>query len=431
MKTDFTPAQLQDPDTGECNRILRNCVHCGFCLPTCPTYRLSGNELDSPRGRIYLIKEMLEKEAAPSAEVVRHIDQCLSCLSCVTTCPSGVDYMHLIDHGRAWIEAHYRRPLLDRIKRGLIAALLPQPGRLRLLLRLARPAAHLRPLLPGRLRSIAGLAFSPAMAPARESLQPLYEAPSPVKGRVGLLAGCVQQATGNGINMATIRVLNRCGYSVRILTDSDCCGALEHHLGKTARARARIAGNTRQWHDCIITEGLQALIINASGCGTMLKDYGHILAGDPDLAAAAQTVSRMTCDITEFLHGQVPLPTPAPAGPARNLRVACHIPCSLQHGQGIVDKPASLLAACGYRVVPVRDGHLCCGSAGSYNLLQPEIAAQLGQNKAQALEAAQPDVVATGNLGCLIHIGSYTNIPIVHTVQLLDWAGGGPAPFGK
>jgi glycolate oxidase iron-sulfur subunit len=429
MKTEFTPAQLRDPDTGECNRILRKCVHCGFCLATCPTYRLSGNELESPRGRIYLIKEMLEKEEPPSPEVVRHVDQCLSCLSCVTTCPSGVDYMHLIDHGRAWIECHYRRPLFDRVRRGLIAALLPRPERVRLLLRLARPAAYLRPLLPGPLRSIAGLAFSPAMAPARESLQPVYEAQAPVKGHVGLLPGCVQQATDNGINLATVRVLNRCGYSVHVLTDADCCGALEHHLGKGSRARARIGNNIRHWRKKIEAKGLQALIVNASGCGTMLKDYGHILAGDPDLADAARAVSRMTCDITEFLcrEGQVP----QASARANNLRVACHNPCSMQHGQRIVEEPLRLLTACGYRLLPVRDGHLCCGSAGSYNLLHPGIATQLGRDKARSLETARPDVIATGNLGCLAHIGSHTDIPIVHTVQLLDWAGGGPDPLGK
>jgi glycolate oxidase iron-sulfur subunit len=427
MRTEFTPEQLRNEAVKESNDILRKCVHCGFCLATCPTYRLSGSELESPRGRIYLIKEMLEHEHTPSAEVVRHVDQCLSCLSCMTTCPSGVDYMHLIDHGRARIETLYRRSPAEKIKRRFIAALLPYPRRFRLVLRLGRLAGRLQPFLPVRLRNLAELALSPSMAPARTHLQTIYPPQAASRGHVGLLPGCVQQATDNGINEATIRVLNRIGYQVHILSDSACCGAIEHHLGKSERARARVAKNIRLWRRVVATHGLQAIIVNASGCGTMLKDYGHILAGQPDLAEDANIVSRMCCDITEFLDR--PEHAPPPSISAGGLRIAYQNPCSMQHGQGITEQPAHLLTAYGYEVLPVKDAHLCCGSAGTYNLLHPDIAAQLGRNKAGCLEAERPDAIATGNLGCLTQLRTYTDIPIVHTVQLLDWAGGGPDPL--
>ena len=429
MRTEFTREQLQDEATRESNEILRKCVHCGFCLATCPTYRLSGSELDSPRGRIYLIKEMLEQDQTPSTEVVRHIDQCLSCLSCMTTCPSGVNYMHLIDHGRARIESRSRRPLPEKIKRYFLAALLPYPRRFRLALRLGRLAGPVRSLLPSRLRNLAGLASSPSMAPARSPLQTLYRTQAALRGRVGLLPGCVQQATDNGINEATVRILNRLGYQVHVLPDGACCGAIEHHLGRAERARARFAKNVRLWRRVIEGEDLQAIIVNASGCGTMLKDYGHVLAGDPDLAGDARTISRLCRDITEFMDH--PEHAPPPSISARGLRVVYQNPCSMQHGQGIREQPVRLLAAYGYQVLPVKDAHLCCGSAGTYNLLQPEIAAQLGRNKARCLEAARPDAIATGNLGCLTQLRAYTDVPIVHTVQLLDWAGGGPDPLHR
>jgi glycolate oxidase iron-sulfur subunit len=426
MRTEFTLEQLCDDAIRESNDILRKCVHCGFCLATCPTYRLSGSELESPRGRIYLIKEMLEHEHTPSAEVVRHVDQCLSCLSCMTTCPSGVDYMHLIDHGRARMESIYRRPLAEKIKRRFLVAMLPYPRRFRMALYLGRMAGRIRTLLPARLRALAGLALSPSMVPARTHLQTVYRPQAAARGRVALLPGCVQQATDNGINEATVRVLNRLGYQVHVLTDSICCGAIEHHLGKTERARARIAKNIRLWRRLVKSQGLQAIIVNASGCGTMLKDYGHMLADYPDLAEDSGIVSRMCCDITEFLDHPEHTPPSVSAG---GLRVVYQNPCSMQHGQGIREQPVRLLTAYGFEVLPVKDAHLCCGSAGTYNLLHPGIAAQLGRNKAGCLEAARPDVIATGNLGCLTQLRSYTHIPIVHTVQLLDWAAGGPDPL--
>lgn len=423
MRTAFTSAQLRDQAFRDSDHNLRKCVHCGFCQATCPTYRLSGDELESPRGRIYLIKEMLETEQSPSPEVVRHIDQCLSCLSCMTTCPSGVNYMHLIDHARSWIESHYRRPLVDRFTRRTLAALLPRPGRFRLVLQVGRAASRLRTFLPEQLRRFTGLVLSPAMTPSRHPLRPLYRTQAGRMGSVALLGGCVQRATDSGINEATIRILNRLGYDVHILP-GDCCGAIEHHLGRAARAR--IGENVLRWERARKSHDWQAIIVNASGCGTMLKDYAHVLADVPDLAEEAKAVSRLCCDITEFLDR--PEHTPPQPDPDKALRVVYQNPCSMQHGQGITDAPLRLLAAYGYRPLPVRDGHLCCGSAGTYNLLQPEIAARLGQDKARALEAAQPDIIATGNLGCLTQLGAYTDIPIVHTVQLLDWAAGGPDP---
>lgn len=420
MQTHFTPEQLRDPHIRESDRILRNCVHCGFCLPTCPTYHLSGDELESPRGRIYLIKEMLEKEQTPSPEVVRHIDQCLSCLSCMTTCPSGVNYMHLIDEGRAYIEAVYRRPFLDRMKRRLFAVILPSPRRFYLALKAAQLTKFLQPLIPGRLRRMARIASADVMQPARSRLQSVYKTTVPRRGGVGLLAGCVQRVTDNDINGATIRVLNRLGYDVHIM-QADCCGAIEHHLGKRGAAEKRVAGNTRSLADQVEQHKLEAVIVNASGCGTMLKDYHYIMRQEEeDLAESSALVSRLCRDITEFLTEIEPeIPETTMTG---NLKVAYQNPCSMQHGQGIRQQPVKLLTACGYQVLPIRNDHFCCGSAGTYNLMQPEIAAELGRRKTADIEAVKPDVIASGNLGCMTQLAAYTNIPIRHTIQLIDEA---------
>ncbi|MEX2525902.1 MAG: glycolate oxidase subunit GlcF [Gammaproteobacteria bacterium] len=419
MQTHFTPEQLRDPHIRESERILRNCVHCGFCLPTCPTYHLSGDELESPRGRIYLIKEMLENEQTPSPEVVKHIDQCLSCLSCMTTCPSGVNYMHLIDEGRAYIETIYRRPFLDRMKRRLFAAVLPSPRRFYLALKAAQWTKFLQPLLPGRLRRMARIASADIMQPAAPQLQSVYKTTASRRGAVGLLAGCVQQVTDNDINGATIRVLNHLGYDVHILK-ADCCGAIEHHLGKRAAAEKRVAGNIRSWSDQVEQHELAAVIVNASGCGTMLKDYEYIMRQDEALAEGAAAVSRLCRDITEYLVELDPdIPETMAGG---DLKVAYQNPCSMQHGQGIRQPPVKLLTACGYRVLPIKNDHFCCGSAGTYNLMQPHIAEELGRRKAADIEAVQPDVIASGNLGCMTQLAAYTDIPIRHTIQLLDEA---------
>ena len=427
MQTQFTSEQLSNPDLRESNAILRKCVHCGFCQATCPTYKLLGDELDSPRGRIYLMKDMLEKNAEPTVEVVQHVDRCLSCLSCMTTCPSGVNYMHLVDYSRAHIEKNYRRPVLERIKRFFLANVLTRPGLFRRILRWNESIRVLSWLFPQRLRNAMQLSISPLMKPDTGKLQPHYPAEGTVKGHVALLPGCVQQATKNDINAATVRLLNRLGYHVHVLTESACCGAIEHHLGKADQSHARIADNIQNWVEKVEKLQIEAIIVNASGCGTTLKDYGYLFREEAGLADAAGKISGMTFDITEFLSG-VDLGTLV-LRDETGLKVAYQSPCSMQHGQGIKRQPAALLEHFGFRVAGIDEDHLCCGSAGTYNILQPELAASLGERKAINIEAVRPDIVASGNLGCMVQVSHYLqDIPVVHTVQLLDWASGGPDP---
>ena len=417
METRFSPAQLADPDTAEAERILRSCVHCGFCTATCPTYALMGDERDSPRGRIYLIKNMLEGGRPADEPVARHVDLCLSCLSCMTTCPSGVDYMHLVDHARAYIERTYKRPWLDRTMRNVLAAALPKPRLFRVLLGLVPAGRLAAALLPARLRAM--LSLAPA-GPVRASFhrgRAVHSALGPRRRRVALLPGCVQQVLAPGIDRATIRLLTRHGCEVVVA--GGCCGAIAHHLGKDARAAAR--RNVRAW----MHEDVDAVVVNASGCGTMVKDYGHLLKSDPDLAAAADRIGGIARDVSEVAH-ELGLSVET----REALRVAYHGACSLQHGQKIVRQPRELLASAGFSVAEPAEAHLCCGSAGAYNLLQPEIAARLRDRKASSLEAIRPDVVATGNIGCLVQLRNALAPPVVHTVELLDWATGGPMPAG-
>lgn len=425
MQTRFTPSQLSDPDLKDADAILRKCVHCGFCNATCPTFRILGDETDGPRGRIYLIKEMLENDLAPGAEVVRHLDRCLSCLSCMSTCPSGVNYMHLIDHGRAYVEARHKRPLAQRALRRILAGLLTRPRLVGAAAKLARPFCALTGVLPAFLRPALDLARAvPAKKPATP---PSLSAQGERRGRVALLPGCVQRTLDNEINLASIRLLTRLGFDVSVLEETACCGAIEHHLGDKPAALNRIRQNLAAWSSHGAREPFDYILSNASGCGTMIKDYGYLLRSDPNWSRPAANFSTATRDVTEFLAEQ-PAPAPPPAGPA-DLLVACQVPCSMQHGQKIREQPAALLRAFGFRVVtPVDDGQ-CCGSAGTYNLLQPALARELGRRKAAALLACKADVVATGNLGCALQLRNYLDIPIVHTVQLLDWASGGPRPF--
>lgn len=424
MQTFFTPEQLQDPKLAEANRILRACVHCGFCTATCPSYQVLGDELDSPRGRIYLIKEMLEQGRPADARTALHIDRCLSCLACTTTCPSGVDYMHLIDQARAHVEATWRRPLADRILRAVLARVIPYPGRFRLALfaaRLARPFARLLP--DARLRAMVALA--PARLPpvSRNDDPQVFAAIGPRRHRVALMTGCAQKALNTDINDATIRLLRRLGCEVVIPRGMGCCGALTHHMGQEERARA----HARQMIAAVMTEargaGLDALIINTSGCGTTVKDYAHLFARQPEEAEAAK-VAALAQDVTEFL-ARVGLPS---ATRGRGIRLAYHAACSLQHGQKIKAAPRDLLRQAGFEVVEPADSHLCCGSAGTYNLMQPAIAAELGRRKAATIEAKAPDAVAAGNLGCMVQIAGKTALPVAHTVEYLDWATGGPLP---
>jgi glycolate oxidase iron-sulfur subunit len=424
MQTVFTAKQLADPDVASSAAIVRRCVHCGFCTATCPTYVLLGDELDSPRGRIYLIKDMLEKGRPADEKTVKHIDRCLSCLACMTTCPSGVHYMHLVDHARDYIEKTYRRPFMDRALRAVLARVIPYPGRFRLALlgaKMARPFAFLLP--DKRLKAM--LAMAPKQIPpvSRNDDPQTFPALGPRRMRVALMTGCAQKALNTDINDATIRLLRRLGCEVVVAKGAGCCGALTHHMGKADLSHASAAANIRAWMAEKAGAGLDAIVINTSGCGTTVKDYGHMFRTDPALAQDAATVAGMAKDISELLV-QIGLPAGAPKG----LRVAYHAACSLQHGQQVKTAPKDLLKTAGFEVVEPADSHLCCGSAGTYNLLQPEISAQLKTRKVLTLEARSPDLIAAGNIGCMMQIGSGTGLPVVHTVELLDWATGGPKP---
>ncbi len=425
MQTTFTEEQLQDPAIQRSNEILRSCVHCGFCTATCPTYQVLGDELDSPRGRIYLIKDMLENERVPDEKTVKHIDRCLSCLACMTTCPSGVHYMHLVDHAREYIENNYKRPLSDRVLRWVLAQILPYPMRFRWALigaKLGRPFRFLMP--DARLRAMLDMAPKHIPPVSRNDDPQSFAPKTPRKKRVALMTGCAQKALNTDINDATIRLLTRLGCEVVVAEGAGCCGALTHHMGKSKQSHAAAAANIRAWVREMDGDGLDAIVINTSGCGTTVKDYGHMFRNDP-LAQDAARVSALAMDISEVLM-QLDLPEQSEKG----LTVAYHAACSLQHGQQIKTYPKDLLKRAGFKVVEPADSHLCCGSAGTYNLMQPEISGQLKQRKAQTIEAKKPDLIATGNIGCMMQIGSGTELPIVHTVELLDWATGGPEPRG-
>ena len=428
MQTDFTAEQLADPATRESEKILRTCVHCGFCTATCPTYLLLGDELDSPRGRIYLIKDMLEGGKPASIEVVKHIDRCLSCLSCMTTCPSGVNYMHLVDHARAHIDKTYQRPLPEKLLRSMLAAILPYRRRFRAaiaLARLGRPFAGLVKKLPQGERLAAMLALAPAsLPPPSASTRPgVFPATGERRGRVALLSGCAQPELAPQINEAAIRLLNRLGVEVVLAPGEGCCGALVHHMGKEHAALAFARRNVDAW-TAEMAHGLDAVLITTSGCGTTIKDYGFMLREDPAYAQKAAAVSALAKDISEYLEGLGPLPQARETGQ----RVAYHAACSLQHGQQIKTAPKSLLASVGFVVKEPAEGHICCGSAGTYNMLQPEIAGRLRSRKLKNLAATKGEIIAAGNIGCMTQLASGTAVPIVHTVELLDWATGGPKP---
>jgi glycolate oxidase iron-sulfur subunit len=432
MQTNFGASQLKNPRTAEVERILRKCVHCGLCTATCPTYVLLGDERDSPRGRIYLIKEMFERGRAATPAVETHVGRCLSCLSCTSTCPSGVDYMHLVDHARAHIEETAGRSLKDKAIRRLLAAVLPYPGRFRLALAAARLA---RPLLPF-MRRIAPreVVAMLDLAPAALTRRAAYRGPGTAatkaerRKRVILLAGCAQQVLRPEINDATIRLLARRGVDVEVAPNAGCCGALVHHMGMEAAGQAMARRNVEAWTRVMGRGGepVDAIVVNASGCGTTVKDYGHMLKGDAQYAEAAAKIAGITRDVTEFLASY-------DMGPPKrwsSLRVAYHSACSMQHGQRIHDEPRQLLRNAGFSVAEVPEGHLCCGSAGTYNILQPEIAGELRERKAGNIKSVRPDIVATGNIGCIAQLAPALDMPIVHTIELLDWAYGGPVPRG-
>ena len=428
MQTSFSPAQLADPKIAEAESILRKCVHCGFCTATCPTYVTLGNELDSPRGRIYLIKDMLENGRPADKEVVTHVDRCLSCLSCVTTCPSGVDYMHLVDHARQHIEETYKRPVLNRLTRAVLAAVLPYPARFRAALRLARIGRPFARLIGqfGALKPFeAMLQLAPKNLPAKSPVSyPATHPPSVEKrGRVALLTGCAQSVLDPAINEATIRLLTRLGVEVVVPKGEACCGSLVHHMGRETQALDAARRNVDVWCREVDEGGLAAVIITASGCGTTIKDYGHMLRLDPAYADKAARISALAKDVTEYLATLA-----LPQQPDRNMTIAYHSACSMQHGQQIKEQPKALLEAAGFTVKEPAEGHLCCGSAGTYNIMQPDISAKLKDRKIKNIEATKPDVIATGNIGCITQIAGGTETPILHTVELLDWVYGGPKP---
>jgi glycolate oxidase iron-sulfur subunit len=435
MKTEFSLAQLADPDIAEADKILRACVHCGFCTATCPTYVLLGDELDSPRGRIYLIKEMLEKDKPPTAEVVKHIDRCLSCLACMTTCPSGVNYMHLVDQARVRIEKEYTRPLLERGLRALLAWVLPRPKLFRASMILARLGRPLAALLPGSVpgaatpslsrRIKAMLALAPrGLPPPGPAGGSVFPALGPKRGRVALLQGCAQQVLAPRINQAAIRLLTRHGIEVVLVRDEQCCGALTHHLGRDGDALARARANITAWLDEAGRGGLDAIVVTTSGCGTVIKDYGFMLREDRDFAGPAAKISALAKDISEYV-GELDLPAPQRRS---DLVIAYHSACSLQHGQKITQAPKELLSKNGFVVKDVPESHLCCGSAGTYNILQPELAGRLRDRKVANIASIKPDMIAAGNIGCMVQIAGGTSVPVVHTIELLDWATGGPRP---
>lgn len=425
MRTEFTPEQLADPATAASEKAIRTCVHCGFCTATCPTYVLLGDERDSPRGRISLIQDMLEQDTKPTPEVVTHIDRCLSCLACTTTCPSGVDYMHLIDHARVHVEETYRRPFMDRALRWMLAKVLPYRSRFAVALGIGRAFAPLSGMvarLPGGDRLAAML----RMAKGNRAHAAEFNASAATgarKGRVILQAGCAEPVLRPEFQAAACRLLNRLGYDVVRSPNEGCCGSLVHHMGREAEALRFIRRNIDAWSAAI--EGVDAIIVTASGCGVTIRDYGFILRNDPAYAARAARISSLAKDITEFVGGAA-----MPASQQPKIRVAYHAACSLQHGQKIVVQPRRLLEGAGFEVVTPANAHLCCGSAGTYNILLPGIADRLGDRKTASLEALKPDVIATGNIGCAVQIGARTGIPVVHVAELLDWATGGPKPQG-
>lgn len=422
MKTAFTADQLADPGIAAADGILRTCVHYGFCTAVCPTYVLTRDENEAPRGRIDLIRAMLERGGRPDAKTVGHIDSCLSCNACMTTCAVDVDYLHLADIARAYIEENYRRPLADRLLRGLVARTVTDPARFARMTRLARLARPFRALLPGRLRTLVELA--PAAMPPRRDFAGFHPAQGARRKRVALLQGCVQQALAPEINAATVRLLTRHGVEVVVPPEAGCCGAFTLHMGKADMARAAAARTVDAWHAELESGGLDAVVVNASGCGTVVKDYARLFAGDPVRRDRAAAIAALARDVTELLAPN-DLHLPETGVP---LTIAYHDACSLQHAQKIRTGPRALLRAAGFEVRDVPEAHFCCGSAGAYNMLQPEMAEALGRRKAGHIESTGAAAVAAGNLGCLAQLVRFTGLPLLHTAELLDWATGGPLP---
>jgi glycolate oxidase iron-sulfur subunit len=426
MQTNFNEVQLADPTIARADEILRRCVHCGLCTATCPTYVLTGDERDSPRGRIYFMKQMFEeREVTPS--MTYHIDRCLSCFSCMTTCPSGVDYMHLVDLARVRIEAKGRRTPRQRTLRWLVSKILPNPRLFRVALRLGWFARPFRGLVArlGLERPAAALdLIPPRLLKAQLTRPKSVLGKDPKAKRVALMLGCVQEVLAPSISRAAIRMLRRHGVDVVVVKDETCCGALVHSMGKDEEARGYARRNIDAWTAVIREKPLDAIVVTTSGCGTLVKDYGNLLARDRGYAERAAYVSGLARDITEFIEEIGLMPPVLWTG----LRIAYHGACSLQHGQKLDQLPLTLLEQAGYKILQVPEGHLCCGSAGTYNLLEPELAGQLRERKLANIAKVEPDVIVTANIGCMVQLQGGTKAPFVHTIEMLDWATGGPPP---
>ena len=424
MRTEIAPHLLQEPDVKDAEAALRACVHCGFCNATCPTYLLTGNELEGPRGRIYLMKTSLEGQIKPSQQTLGHIDSCLGCLSCETTCPSGVDYSRLLEEARPRLEKKVKRSLSDRLLRSVITRFLPYPARFRFALKMSGLGRALSFLVPSNMTPLLDMAPKRLPRPAELAKPGVIAAVGSKRLRVALLTGCAQSVLGPQINDATVRLLTRLGAEVVIPNDTGCCGALTFHMGERRQSRKLMGHMIEVWHREIEGDGLDAIVLNTSGCATAVREYEYLFRHDPTLAEKAKAVVERVRDVTEVVAelglGEI--------GESSGLRIAYHDACSLQHGQHIKSEPRTLLQAAGFTVLEVPEGHICCGSAGTYNMLQSEMAEKLQKRKVEHIESVQPQVVAAGNIGCMEQIGRATGVPIVHTVQLLDWATGGPRP---
>jgi len=425
MQTNFTEEQLKIKDNKSSEKIFKKCVHCGMCNATCPTFNLLGDELDSPRGRIYLIQDMLENEKKPTPNVVKHIDRCLSCYSCMTTCPAGVNYMHLIDHGRKYIEKNYERPFFDKIIRNFLSIVLPNTKLFKLSSILVKIAKPFKFLFPSKIKEMMDL--MPIFFPKKKLKDKEIYSPKGKKkvARVALLTGCVQKEISPQINEATIRILNRHGVEVVVPKKIRCCGSLNHHLGKNDNAHIDFINNINVWYDEYIKGNLDAILSNTSGCGTTIKDYGFIFRNNKEMKKKAKKISELTKDVSEYLLDNLKLNFKKKE---KKFRIAYHSACSMQHGQKVHSQPIDLLSKTKNEILEIPDGHLCCGSAGTYNILQPKIAKQLLKDKVKNIESLKPQIISTGNIGCITQISNGTNIPIVHTIEILDWYTGGPKP---
>tara|TARA_B100000965_G_scaffold46392_1_gene34071 strand:+ start:4368 stop:5678 length:1311 start_codon:yes stop_codon:yes gene_type:complete len=426
MQTNFTNEQLKDKEKKSSEQIIRKCVHCGMCNATCPTYNITGDELDGPRGRIYLIKDMLEKNKPANEKIAKHIDNCLSCYACMTTCPSGVNYMHLIDHGRNHVEKTYKRPFLEKLMRNVLSFILPNPGIFKIMIFLTRIIKPLKFIFPKFIKN--SLALIPNNFPKKNlKIKKIYSPENKkVVARVALLTGCVQRVISPEINESTIRLLNRHNVEVVVLPEIKCCGSLNHHLGKKDLAHSSFSKNINLWYEEYLKNGLDAIISNTSGCGTTLKDYGFIFRNNKDLKKKAKKISELSKDITEYIDESLNLKFKEEE--EKKYKIAYHSPCSMQHGQKVHDQPIGLIKQTGNKVFDIPDGHVCCGSAGTYNILQQKMAKALLEQKIKNIKKIAPDFISTGNIGCMTQISSGTDIPIVHTIEVIDWFTGGPKP---